>query len=409
MMWQAHLKMALASLRSAKWRSFLTMLGIIIGVVSVVTMVSLGEGVKQQLTGQINHLGKDLITIRPGKLVSRDARGTITGVNLFSSLGSSNLTENDVNTIHQLTSVKQVVPFSFITSGAQNSDRGFDGALIIATSADMPEAMSQRVQYGAFFSKGDSSRQVVVIGKRVAEQLFRQNVPIGQNLKIRGQDFVVQGIFDDFESNPLLPGVDFNAGVFMPLETAKALNNGSVQIFQILVRPSDPKQVAVTTKALQQSLQAAHGGQNDFTILTQAETLTATTRVLNTITELIAGLAAVSLIVGGIGVMNIMLVSVSDRVQEIGVRKAIGATNRQILGQFVVEAAVLSLVGGLVGVLLSIFVNFGLRIFTNLKPVISLPVVALAVAVSLVVGLIFGITPALRAARKDPIEALRRS
>jgi putative ABC transport system permease protein len=159
--------------------------------------------------------------------------------------------------------------------------------------------------------------------------------------------------------------------------------------------------------AIHAALLKNHGGQEDFTVLKQDESLAVANTILNLITGLIAGIAAISLIVGGIGIMNIMLVSVIERTREIGIRKAIGATNRQILSQFMVESLVLSVVGAILGVLISIMVNYLIRIATTLTPVITLPIMVISVAVSIMVGLIFGITPALKAARKDPIEALR--
>ena len=404
---RGNIKMAWASLRASKWRSFLTMLGVIIGVASVVTIVSLGEGVKKQVVGQINQLGADLITVRPGKIVRRDARGNITGVSLLAAFSSNALSESDYQTIKKSPGVQATVPFSLINGVAKYDDREFDSGFIIASTQDVPSVINQKVQYGNFFSDADQNKNFAVIGRRVADELFKENVPIGKSLEIRGQTFVVQGIFEEFQNAPLSPNSDLNSAIFIPYGTAKQLTNNQTQIVQVLVKPKDPKQIKSTVSSIQSALTKAHGGQNDVTVLRQDENLAITNRVLNLFTSLITGVAAISLLVGGIGIMNIMTVSVSERTKEIGVRKAVGATNRQIRNQFMVEAAVLSLVGGVLGVVASLIMNFGLRIFTNLQPVITWPIMIIAVAVATAVGMFFGVAPAMKAAHKDPIESLR--
>jgi ABC-type antimicrobial peptide transport system permease subunit len=403
----ANVKIAMASIRGSRWRSILTMLGIIIGIVSVVTTVSLGEGVKKQVSQQINQLGSDLITIRPGKTVTRDENGNITGVNFIAGIGGSNLSENDLEIVKKTENMRVVSQLSIITGIARIDDREFSGGFIVATNESMPEILNQKVEYGSFFGAGDTHKHVAVIGRRVAEQLFQENVPIGKSLQIRGESFIVRGVFEDFPSNPLSPGSDFNGAIFIPYEIGKTLTGGNAQIYQILAKPDNPDIIKQTIRDLTERLKSAHGGEEDFTILKQDESLSITGNILNLMTSMIAGIAAISLLVGGIGIMNIMLVAVTERTREIGIRKAIGATNRQILGQFLIEAMVLSVWGGIIGIALSAVANFLIRIFTDLQPVITLQVVAVATLVSVSVGIIFGIAPALKAARKDPIDALR--
>ncbi len=403
-----NVKMARDSIKSAKWRSLLTMLGIIIGVMSVVTIVSLGEGVKQQVVGQINHLGADLITVRPGKLIDRDQNGKVTDVSLLAALGGGTMSEADADLIEKTPGVKLAVPFSMVSGVARVDDRELKDGLIIGTTEDMPAALSQKVEFGSFFEKSESDRNFAVIGKRVAENLFQDNVPIGRVLQIRGQAFIVHGVFEDFPANPLTPNLDYNDAIFIPINVGKKLNAGQAQIQQVFVKPSDPAQLDDTVKLIDSELSAAHGGQRDYTILKQADSLAIANRIVNLLTGLISAIAAISLLVGGIGIMNIMLVSVTERTHEIGIRKAVGATDQQILTQFMIEAAMISFVGGVIGVLASLLLNYFMRIFTSLQPVITLPIVLAAVGVAMAVGVFFGITPALRAARKDPIEALRQ-
>ncbi len=402
-----NIKMALSSMRSSRWRSLLTMLGIVIGIVSVVTTVSLGHGVKQRVVNQINLSGQDLITVRPGRMVHRDKGGTITDVNILSNFTLGSLSDSDLNTINSVDGIGETAPFAYITGIANAENRDYTDGPIIATTDNASELLNQKVLHGSFFTGSDSARNVAVIGKRVAEKLFQENIPIGRTFTIRGQTFAVEGVFDDFSTGPLSLNTDYNYAIFIPYNAGKQLTASQQQIYQILIKPDTGTSTQAAIKSVTDSLTKAHVGQTDFTVLTQAESLELANRALNIGTGFIAAIATISLIVGGIGIMNIMLVSVTERTREIGVRKAIGANNRQILNQFLTEAVVLSSVGGVISVILSILINYLLRIFTNLTPVITPMIMVTAVGVAIIIGIIFGITPAIRAARKEPIDALR--
>lgn len=409
MMFTGYVKMAMDSIRTSRWRSLLTMLGIIIGVSSVVIIASLGEGVRQQVVGQINQLGPDLLTIRPGKTVTRNDDGGVTSVNLLAMYGGgATMPERDLRIIQKAPGVGVAAPLSTVTGSVSANGHEYDQAFIVGTNDAMPQILNHKVEYGAFFDASEKDRNVAVIGKRVAEQLFGENGPIGRSMDIRGHSFMVKGVFEEFDNSPLLPNNNYNYAIFIPFETAKTISGNQTQIQQVLARPADPNGRSQAIEGISTNLRAAHGGQDDFTILQQSDNLAVTNRVMNLLTGLITAVAAVSLIVGGIGIMNIMLVSVSERTHEIGVRKAIGATNIQILGQFLIEAVMISFVGGLIGVGLSLLANFLLRISTDLNPVITVPIMGYAVVISVVVGAFFGTMPALKAARKDPITALRQ-
>lgn len=400
-------KIAMDSIKRSKWRSFFTMLGIIIGVASVVTIVSIGEGVKQQVQGEIDRLGPDLITLRPGKVVERDSNGQISGVPLLNTLVNTPLSEADLKVVKETKNVRTAVPIGYLTGTAKIKEREMQNAIVFGTTSDLPKALNQEIEYGAFFDK-DANKNVAVIGKQVAEELFQETVPIGSSMQIRGQSFVVVGIFEEFDRISFTPDIDYNTAIFIPTNAAKKLNNNSLSIQQILIRPNESSQTEGVVKDLNSRLLNAHAGQSDFTVLKQEDNLAISNAVLNLLTSLITAVAAVSLIVGGIGIMNVMIVAVTERTKEIGIRKAVGATNQQILGQFLIESAVISFVGGIIGVLVSILANFTLRIFSDLQPVVTIPIIAFSVFAALVVGVIFGVAPAFQAARKDPIEALRR-
>lgn len=404
-----HIKMALSSVRSARFRSFFTMFGVIIGVVSVITTASIGEGIKHQVSGQAQTVGQDLVTVRPGKLVERDNQGDVTKVNLLSFLTSSSITDKDLETITKDSHVEQTVPISVISGVASLGDKRFNEAFIMATNDHFPEMVAQKVEFGNFFSESDSHRRVAIIGKNVAEQLFQENVPVSKSMQIRGQEFVVSGVFERVAANPLSPETDYNNAIFIPYDAAKTLTNNDLTPYEVLIRPKskDVSEVDKTISSITSGLKENHGGEEDFTVLRQQDMLAVTDNLLELITKSVAVMAGVALFVGGVGIMNVMLVSVTERTREIGIRKTVGATNRQIQSQFLIEAIVLSVWGAAVGIALSGFINVLFRVFTELQPVITWQMALIAAAVAIAVGIVFGIIPAIKAARKDPIEALR--
>lgn len=403
-----NVKMALGSIRSSKIRSLLTMLGIVIGVMSVVVTVSLGEGVKNQVIKQVNQLGSDVIVIRPGKVIERNKDGRITKFNLVASFGASTLTEQDITQIRQINGIDAVAPASLITASVTTPEiQDYAGALVIATTSDMSEVLNQKVEFGDFFTNDSSKKLEAVIGSNVAANVYGQRDPIGRVMTLRGEEFIVRGIYAPFPNNPLNVGQNYNDAIFIPFETGKRITNGTTEIREVNIKAKDPAQADEIVQKVSTLLKANHGGQEDFTILKQSEYISATDQVFGILTTFVAAIAGISLLVGGIGIMNIMLVSVSERTKEIGVRKAIGATNRQILGQFLVEAVVLSVVGGLIGVLLSAIAAYTIKLTTDLTPSLSLKTILFATTIATAVGVVFGMAPAIKAARKDPIQALR--
>lgn len=398
-----HFKTAMAIMRANRGRSLLTMLGVIVGVASVVLVVGIGEGVKQQATEQINQYSQNVITVRPGQLSgSSSALGSLGS----SGVVSGELTAGDVNTIGDLSDVTASVPLMVIAGDARGS-HNYAGAPIIGTSPYFLSAVDQSLQYGVFFTADDTDNNVAVLGSSAATRLFGNSVPLGRSFSLRGQQFVVRGVLDSFASTPLASSTDFNNAIFVPSGVADSLTGNRAPIYEILAKVDNSANVGPTAKQIQSSLLLSHGDSADFTVLKPGQTLNGTDNLLSLLTDLIAGVAAISLLVGGIGIMNVMLVSVTERNHEIGIRKAVGATNRQILSQFMIEASTLSVVGCVIGILASFLVDLLLRVFTSLTPEISWRTALFATLASLLVGIIFGSLPALKAARKDPITALR--
>lgn len=405
-MWSGNLKTAIGSLRSAKWRSLLTMLGIIIGVSSVVTVVSLGEGLKQQVVGQINTLGSDVLTVRPGKLVSQSSARQ--SLNLLAFLSTSTLSEQDEATISKLPSVSAVAVVDFVTSSASSDGQQLDNVSVLGTGPELFDLLHPKIDSGAFFTKDNVADNVAVIGSGAATQLFGGSSPIGHSISILGQDFIVRGVLVPSAGGLIsAQQSDLNQTIFLPLGPAKNLVSGRTNILQILAKAKPGINPDTAATDIRRILLQNRGGSEDFSVLKQQQLLDLTSGVVNTATGFTTGLAAVALLVGGIGIMDIMLVSVSERTREIGIRKAIGATNRQILSQFLIEGLVLTIGGGFIGILVSLIIFGFLRLYTGLHPVINAPVMILAVAVSVIVGIIFSVAPALKAARKNPIDALR--
>lgn len=401
-------RMAISSIRTNKMRSFLTMLGIIIGVSSVIMMVSLGEGIRRQVVDTNQGGNQRLITVRSGKIANRDQAGRITDVDFLASFSTNTLTDRDYSTLRELPEAKAVAPLSTVSGLPSNFEGNtYTDATIIATNSSLPEMLGQKITYGTFFGDETSGRNVVVIGKRVAEQLFHENVPLGKLLRLRNQDFVVAGVFDEFKTNPLSSVTDLNKAVFISYNTARSLTSSYPAIYQLMILPKDEVEPSALAAAAHNKLLENHGQQEDFTVLKASETEIIARNTVSMATAFVAGIAAISLVVGGIGIMNIMFVSVTERTREIGVRKSLGATNRQIYSQFLIEAAVLSLVGGIVGVLVALLGNVLLRVTGDLQPAVTWQIILLAVGVSAMVGIIFGTVPAVKASRKDPIESLR--
>ncbi len=398
---RGNFKLAYRSLKLAKARSFLTMLGIVIGVMSVSLVVCIGQGVKSQISHQTGRYGKSTIAIRPGKQASA---GALLGGDSLPGGSSALLSENDLHAVQKTKGVSYAVPLSS-TTGSMRGDHTVSAPVIIATTADFPSVITQPIAYGGFFDPEDNSK-TVVLGQNVAHHLFDDEAPLGQTLVWRGQKFIVAGVFTSFNAPPFSLEANFNNAVFVPYSTAQQITGNVLGLYQIVAKANSIKAVPGVTKNITETLLRAHGGADDTSVSAAGES-TGSDQTLHLLTLLVTGVAIIALVVGGVGIMDVMLVSVTERMHEIGLRKAIGATNKQILRQFMAEAFVLSAGGAIIGVLLSLAAIGLLRAFSSLQPVIVWPILVLSPLVAIAVGVIFGSAPALKAARKDPIEALR--
>ena len=404
-MYSGNFSTAVKNLRQSKWRTIFTMMGIIIGITSVVTIVSIGEGLKHQITGQINQLGSDVITVRPGKLLTKD--GKVTNLNIYALLAPSTLTVKDIDSLQHTNIAKNVTPVEFITNSATSDTTELTDVFVAGTTSNFANTLHQKIEFGDFFSD-DNGVNTAVIGSDIALRMFGVINPVGETIHISGHDFTVGGVLAPSPGGLLsVAQADYNSSVFISTRQAEAITEGHVNILQILVQLKKGVNINSAVNQINSVVSKNHDGTGDFTALRQEQLVGVTSQVLNTVTRFVTAIAAISLIVGGIGIMNIMLVSVSERTREIGIRKAIGATNRQILRQFLTEGLVLTIGGGIIGIILSLIINGLLRLYSDWNPVISIRVMLLAVAVSVAAGLLFSLIPALKAGRKDPITALR--
>jgi putative ABC transport system permease protein len=393
---------ALAALRRNKMRATLTALGIVIGVASVVAMVAVGNGARGSVESQISALGRNLLTVYAG---SRRSGGVNAG------LGSaSTLTLADAEAIRR--EVVEVVALSpEVSASAQAIANGRNWSTTVAgESHDYLKVRDWPLARGSMFSDREvqSAAAVAVLGSKTAAQLFGPLDPVGATIRVRNIPFLIVGVLTS-------KGAGFGGNqddrIVVPFTTAMKRSTGDKYLRSINVQVGDAGRMASAqdqiTRLLRQRHRLAAGREDDFNILNQKEIGDTVGSVSTTITLLLGAIAGIALVVGGIGIMNIMLVSVTERTREIGTRIAVGAQPGDIRLQFLVEAVTLSVLGGLIGIGLGIGASRLVAIFTSFKPIVSAGSIALAFAVSTVIGVFFGLYPAHKAARLNPIEALR--
>jgi putative ABC transport system permease protein len=393
-----NLASALRALRESWVRSSLTMLGIIIGVGSVVLLVAIGQGVKQDVTTQIESLGTNIIIVVPGKL---DRSGQ---PNPMSTLGISPLTEQDVTDLGKLSGVRSAVPVMFVF-GSIERNKQTASAIVLASTPQIFDVRPYPFEEGRFFRKDEEHKRVCVLAHDPKTEAFGDRKAVGKSIRVRGVDFEVVGVLAP-EKESVFGAAMFSNSVYVPLEAARDAYKGG-QINRIIIMTDYNRPPDRVISAIKGTLLINHASREDFGLLTQEQILSAIYRVFNIVTSLVAGISAISLVVAGIGIMNIMLVTVTERTREIGIRKTVGARRADIFLQFLTEAVILACLGGVIGTTLAVIICKIVAANTALKPLVTPAAVIMAFGVCGAVGIVFGLAPAMRAARQDPIDALR--
>ena len=356
------------------------------------------------ISSQVSALGGNIAVVRPG-VPSQGLEG-FTNPTTEQTYTTSTITEQDFTDIHGIQGVDKAAPLMIINSTMKSNSNTVRQGTIIATTPDLADIANIPMRDGQFIDSV-TNKNTAVIGSKLSVNLFGTNQPIGQTFVASGQQFTIIGVFKTMNNPINFNSVDFDNAAVLSLEGGKTFHQGTAQIQQIDVKAKDAKELPQVIHRIDSQLTSNHLGEKDFSIFSGDQIAQPANRFFYALTVVMALIAAISLLVGGIGIMNIMLVGVAERTREIGLRKAVGASSGNIIVQFLVESLIISIFGGLIGYLGGYAIAFLISTFLTFNPAFTWQVAAFAFGTSIIVGVVFGIYPAIRAARKDPIESLR--
>ena len=400
---RVHLKLARTSIQENRTRSFLTCLGIAIGVASIILILSLMGSISQLIAGQVKNIGANLIVVRP-KSTKDIVTGVIEELTASNSYQKSNLTLKDIGIISKLENITAVAPIAISTNTVVTDKNQINSVVVLGTQEDFIKIQPLDLKYGSFIN--EDSENTVVVGHMLSLKLFNTMNAVGKTLTLMGEKFIVSGVLSQVEESINFSNVDFDNALIMNIGALDKVS-GSTQIQQINIKTKNTASLIDVTKNIQKNLMEYKKGENNFMVISGKQITHPASSLFSVVSSMLALVAGISLVVGGIGVMNIMLVSVAERTHEIGVRKAVGASSQNILMQFLFEALILSLMGGVLGLVLGYMLAFFISIMTPFKPYISVEIILMTFLTTLIVGVLFGIYPALKAATKNPIDSLK--
>ena len=402
---KTHFKLAKTSIKENRTRSFLTCLGIAIGVASIILILSLTGSISNLVKSEINEIGSDLMVVRPSS-TKDSVTNIVEELTSAHSFQNSTLAISDTDVIKKNENITAAAPIAISSNTVISEKNTIDSVTILGTNLDLIKIESLPIRFGAFLTESNEDNSVV-LGHTLSLALFNTiNSTVGKTITIMGEKYMVVGVLDKIDKTVSFNNVDYDNALIMDIKNLNKAT-GSTQIQQINIKVSNTDSLPTVKEEITKALVEQKHGDTNFSVAYGDDITHPASSLFSIVSGMLALVAGISLIVGGIGVMNIMLVSVAERTHEIGIRKAVGASSRNVLIQFLFESLILSVLGGLFGLVLGYFLAFLLSTITPFMPYISWQIIAITFLTTIVVGILFGIYPAIKAASKDSIESLK--